>query len=110
MVDPGKYLPIPPARDDEYREVAWGIEKHGEPFKPMWINRPNCTDYDVKFDLKYSGICHSDVHLGHNDLGISIYPMVPGHELIGVVTEVGPKVTKFKPGDAVGVGVIIDTC
>jgi uncharacterized zinc-type alcohol dehydrogenase-like protein len=60
--------------------------------------------------MKYSGICHSDCHIGKNDLGDAIFPMVPGHELIGTVTEVGAKVTKVKVGDNVGVGVIKDSC
>ena len=60
--------------------------------------------------MKYCGVCHSDCHLGHNHLSDSIYPMVPGHELIGTVTEVGAKVTSVKVGDNVGVGVIKDSC
>ena len=56
------------------------------------------------------GVCHSDCHLGLNELGGSIFPMVPGHELIGTVTEVGSSVTKVKVGDNVGVGVIKDAC
>jgi UMP-CMP kinase len=104
------HIPIPPAAANEYREMAWGIEKYGDKFKPLWINKPKCGDKYVRFDIKYSGICHSDCHLGNNDLNDSIYPMVPGHELIGVVTEVGKDVTKFKIGDNVGVGVIKDLC
>jgi len=107
---PLENLPIPACSDNEYREIAWGIEKFGEKFKPIWINRPSVGDYDVRFEMKYCGICHSDCHLGHNDLGGSIYPMVPGHELIGTVTEVGSKVTKVVVGDNVGVGVIKDSC
>lgn len=105
-----KHLPIPPVSDNEYREIAWGIEKFGEKFKPLWINRPKVGDWDVRFEMKYCGVCHSDCHLGKNDLGDSIFPMVPGHELVGTVTEVGAKVTKVKVGDNVGVGVIKDSC
>ena len=79
-------------------------------FEPMWINRPKVGDFDVKFVLKYCGICHSDCHEGQNYLGESMYPLVPGHELCGTVTEVGAKVTKVKVGDNVGVGCIIDAC
>lgn len=58
------------------------------------INRPKVRgDYDVRFKMLFCGVCHSDVHLGLNHLGGSMYPMVPGHELVGVVEEVGPKVT-----------------
>ncbi len=101
---------VPECGDNEYREVAWGIDDKEAKFKPMWINRPKVGDFDVKFEMKYCGICHSDVHLGLNHLGGSIYPMVPGHELVGTVVEVGPKVTKVKVGDNVGVGCIIDSC
>ena len=103
-------MDIPACGDNEYREIAWGIPKFGEKFQPIWINRPKVGDNDVKFAMKYCGICHSDCHLGLNHLGGSMYPMVPGHELVGVVTEVGSKVTKVKVGDKVGVGCIIDSC
>ena len=67
-------------------------------------------DVHVKMEMKFCGVCHSDVHLGHNDFGGTIFPLVPGHELIGTVVEIGPKVTKVKIGDNVGVGVMIDSC
>ena len=105
-----KLMPIPPCRDDEYREVAWATENVGEPFKPVWINRPKVKGHFVKVDLNYCGICHSDVHLGNNELGGAMFPMVPGHELVGRVAEVGPDVTTVAVGDIVGVGVIIDSC
>lgn len=101
-------IPIPAPMDNEYREMAWGIEKHGEPFKPLWINKPKCGDKDVRFEILYSGICHSDCHLGRNDLNDAIFPMVPGHELAGKVIEIGKDVTRVKVGDHVGVGVIKD--
>jgi len=103
-------MDIPECRDDEYREVAWGIPTFGSKFQPIWINRPKVGDWDVKFEMHYCGICHSDCHLGLNHLGGAMYPMVPGHELVGVVTEVGSKVTKVAVGDKVGVGCIIDSC
>jgi uncharacterized zinc-type alcohol dehydrogenase-like protein len=101
---------IPACADNEYREVAWGINRCGEKFTPMWINRPKVGDYDVRFEMKFCGICHSDVHIGQNDLGGCIYPIVPGHELVGTVVEVGSKVQRCKVGDNVGVGCIIDSC
>ena len=60
--------------------------------------------------MHFCGVCHSDVHLGLNHLANCIYPIVPGHELVGKVVEVGPKVTKVKVGDNVGVGCISDAC
>ena len=76
----------------------------------MWINRPKVGDFDVRFEIKYCGISHSDSHLGHNDLKYSIFPMVPGQELIGTVSEIGSKVSKVKVGDNVGLGAIKDSC
>lgn len=104
--------PIPACRDDEYREVAWGITEKGGKFAPIWINRPKPTGEFVKFEITHCGICHSDCHLGSNECCFipSIFPMVPGHELVGVVTEVGDKVTKVKVGDNIGVGTLVDAC
>ena len=67
-------------------------------------------DFDVKLDIHYCGICHSDVHAGLNELGGCKYPIVPGHEMVGIVTEVGSKVTKVKVGDKAGIGCITDAC
>lgn len=65
---------------------------------------------DVVIEILYCGICHSDLHQVRNDWGGSEYPMVPGHEIIGRVVSVGPDVTRFKPGDHVGVGCMVDSC
>ena len=73
------------------------------------INRNKVGDYDVNFSIKYCGICHTDIHFSAGDLP-AMYPMVPGHELAGIVTEVGKKVTKCKVGDRVGVGCMVDSC
>ena len=87
---------LPPPLDSEYLEVAWGVEKSGELHKPLWIARPKPQDFDVKFEMLYCGICHSDVHNVKNEWGPCHFPCVAGHELLGRVTEVGSKVTKFK--------------
>jgi len=105
-----KDMPIPAARDDEYREVAWAKPNPTDKFVPVFINRPKVNGHFVKFDMKYCGICHSDLTLGSNDLGNAMYPLVPGHELCGIVSDVGDKVTKVKVGDKVGVGCMIDAC
>ena len=102
--------PIPAPRDDEYPEVAWGINKCGEDFSPITINRPKVGANDVKVDMHYCGICHTDVHIALNHLGGTMYPIVPGHELVGVVEEVGAAVTKVKVGDKVGIGCLCDAC
>ena len=100
----------PEPQADEYKEVAWGLKTADSKFEPMWINRGVCGDDHVKFELLYSGICHTDCHIGKNHMGFTRYPCVPGHELIGTVTEVGKNVTRFKVGETVGVGCMVDTC
>jgi uncharacterized zinc-type alcohol dehydrogenase-like protein len=65
---------------------------------------------DVVIEILYSGVCHSDLHQARDDWGGSIYPMVPGHEIIGRVTQVGSGVHKFKVGDLAGVGCMVDSC
>jgi alcohol dehydrogenase (NADP+) len=67
-------------------------------------------DHDVSIDIQYCGICHSDIHQVRDEWGGSTFPMVPGHEIAGVVTAVGSKVTKFKAGDRAGVGCFVDSC
>ena len=77
----------------------------------MWINRPKILgDFDVKFDTIFCGVCHSDLHHTANHFGVTKYPIVPGHEMVGLVTEVGSRVTKVKVGDYVGIGVVSDSC
>lgn len=66
--------------------------------------------HDVLIDIKYCGICHSDIHQARDEWGGSAFPMVPGHEIAGIVKSVGPSVTKFKVGDRVGVGCFVDSC
>jgi uncharacterized zinc-type alcohol dehydrogenase-like protein len=81
------------------------------PLRPFAFDRRDPRPHDVAIDIKYCGICHSDIHQARNEwTGDSIYPMVPGHEIAGVVTRVGASVTKFKVGDAVGVGCFVDSC
>jgi uncharacterized zinc-type alcohol dehydrogenase-like protein len=65
---------------------------------------------DVQIDILYCGVCHTDVHQVRNEWGESVFPMVPGHEIVGRVTAVGSNVTKFKPGDLAGVGCLVDSC
>jgi len=77
---------------------------------PFQFTRRELNSRDVGFEILYSGICHSDIHQVRQEWGPSLYPMVPGHEIVGVVTEKGKDVTKFKVGDRIGVGVFIDSC
>lgn len=80
------------------------------PLVPYSFERRNPKDHDVIIDIKYCGICHSDIHQARDEWGGSIFPMVPGHEIAGVVQKTGPKVTRYKVGDHVGVGCFVDTC
>ena len=79
-----------------YSTVAWAKSAPDSEFSKIEITRNVAGDDDVTFDLKYCGICHTDVHISGNDLGTAHYPFVPGHELAGVVTAVGRNVTKCK--------------
>jgi len=77
---------------------------------PYRFERRDARANDVVIEILYCGVCHSDLHTVRNDWGGSIYPVVPGHEIIGRVTSVGADVTGFKPGDRVGVGCMVDSC
>ena len=72
------------------------------------IPRREPTDRDVQIEILFCGVCHSDLHFARNEWHFTQYPAVPGHEIVGRVTKVGPKVTKFKPGDIAGVGCMVD--
>ncbi|MFF2890123.1 NAD(P)-dependent alcohol dehydrogenase [Paenibacillus sp. NPDC057967] len=80
------------------------------PFEKTTIERRALRPDDVLIDIKFSGICHSDIHSAHGDWAGGIFPMVPGHEITGIVTAVGEKVTNFVMGDRVGVGCYVDSC
>src|SRR5215470_10416027 len=89
---------------------AYAAAGTGEELKPFEIQRREPGPYDVLIDIKFCGICHSDVHQVRNEWGQSRFPMVPGHEIAGIVERVGEKVTRFKPGERVGVGCMVDSC
>lgn len=89
---------------------AYAAMSAGSPLIPFSFDRRDVGDHDVALKVSYSGICHSDIHQVAEDWGPSMFPMVPGHEIAGIVTSVGRKVTKFKVGDPIGVGVFIDSC
>jgi uncharacterized zinc-type alcohol dehydrogenase-like protein len=80
------------------------------PIVPFSFERRDPREADVVIDIKYCGICHSDIHQARDEWGGSVFPMVPGHEIAGVVRAVGPKVTKYQVGDHVGVGCFVDSC
>lgn len=80
------------------------------PLGPFRFERRELRDDDVAIEIKYCGICHSDIHQARDEWGRSTFPMVPGHEIAGIVTAVGKKAIKYKPGDRVGVGCFVDSC
>jgi uncharacterized zinc-type alcohol dehydrogenase-like protein len=86
----------------------------GAPLAPFSFERRELRAHDILIDIQYCGICHSDIHQARNEWGEyqeeSIFPMVPGHEIAGIVTAAGDKVTKYKVGDKVGVGCFVDSC
>jgi uncharacterized zinc-type alcohol dehydrogenase-like protein len=89
---------------------GYAAMKANAPLAPWEFDRRDLGAHDVALDIKYSGICHSDIHQVREEWGSAIFPMVPGHEIAGVVSSVGSSVTKFKVGDLIGVGVFVDSC
>jgi alcohol dehydrogenase (NADP+) len=81
-----------------------------EPFQKATIERRDVGPKDVRIKIHFAGICHSDIHYGRDEWGESHFPLVPGHEIAGTVAEVGAEVTRFKLGDHVGVGCMVDSC
>jgi len=82
----------------------------GAPLAPHAFTRREARTHDVVIDIKFCGICHSDIHQVRDEWGGARFPMVPGHEIAGIVTSVGSGVSKFKVGDRVGVGCFVDSC
>jgi uncharacterized zinc-type alcohol dehydrogenase-like protein len=80
------------------------------PLKPYTFEHREIAKDDVLIDIKYCGICHSDIHNVRNEWGGAMYPMVPGHEIVGIVNDVGSHVKRFKKGDLVGVGCMVNAC
>ncbi|MEY3407686.1 MAG: putative formaldehyde dehydrogenase AdhA [Actinomycetota bacterium] len=93
-----------------YSVKALAVSSPTSNFTEIEIDRRALNANDVLIDIEYAGICHSDIHQARNEWFEGIFPMVPGHEIAGVIREVGTDVTKFKVGDRVGVGVMVDSC
>ncbi|SDM96455.1 uncharacterized zinc-type alcohol dehydrogenase-like protein [Streptomyces sp. cf386] len=90
--------------------AAYAAPAAKAPLERTTIERREVGEFDVLIDIKFAGICHSDIHQVHEGWGEAIFPMVPGHEIAGIVSEVGPGVTKYQVGDRVGVGCMVDSC
>ncbi|KAL7223408.1 hypothetical protein ACSBR1_024958 [Camellia fascicularis] len=98
--------------EDEYPRKAfgWAARDTSGFLSPFKFSRRENNDDDVTVKVLYCGVCHSDLHTVKNEWGFTMYPIVPGHEIVGVVTKTGKNVEKFKIGDRVGVGVIVGSC
>ena len=89
---------------------GYAVLEASKPLVPFTFTRRELRPADVAVAIEYAGICHSDIHQAREEWGPAIFPMVPGHEIAGVVSAIGSAVTKFKVGDRIGVGVFIDSC
>lgn len=90
--------------------AAWGATAPESGIAPLTIDRRALRDEDVAIAITHCGVCHSDLHAARNDWGGTKYPFVPGHEIVGTVSAIGAGVTKFRVGDRVAVGTIVDSC
>ena len=89
---------------------AYAAQSATTPLAPFNFERREPGAHDVQIEILYCGVCHSDIHQVRNEWGNSIFPMVPGHEIVGRITKVGEHVTKFKAGDLAGIGCFVDSC
>lgn len=89
---------------------AYGTEAADAALEQLNIDRREVLPNDVEIDIIYCGVCHSDLHFARNDWGFSVYPVIPGHEIVGKVLKVGASVSSFKVGDVVAVGCLVDSC
>jgi uncharacterized zinc-type alcohol dehydrogenase-like protein len=89
---------------------AWAAAAAGSPLAPSSIDRREPGPRDVRIDILFCGVCHSDVHQARDEWGGGLFPMVPGHEIVGRVGQVGKEVTRFAVGDLAGVGCMVDSC
>ena len=95
---------------NKFEVKAYGTPALDAPLNEMNIYRREVLADDIEIEILYCGVCHSDLHTARNDWGGTVYPAVPGHEIIGKVTKIGSNVTKVKVGDFAGVGCLVDSC
>ena len=98
-----------PESRSQYKARAYAAASAESPLAPMTIPRRDPGEHDVQIEILFCGICHSDLHQVRNEWSATIYPCVPGHEIVGRVTKVGSAVTNFKPGDLAAVGCLVDS-
>lgn len=92
------------------KTIGYAAEHAAAPLARFDFERRALRPNDVALEILYSGVCHSDLHMARNDWGWTTYPIVPGHEIVGRVTEVGSAVTRYEAGDGVAVGCMVDSC
>lgn len=90
--------------------LGYAMTSQTADFAPFSFERRDTKPHDVQIEILFCGVCHTDLHTARNEWGMTMYPCVPGHEIVGRVTETGADVTRFKVGDVVGVGCIVDSC
>ncbi|GMP32546.1 hypothetical protein CsSME_00006251 [Camellia sinensis var. sinensis] len=101
---------LPAEQQHPVEALGWAARDTSGVLSPFKFSRRTTGEKDVTFKVLYCGVCHSDLHTIKNEWGNTNYPSLPGHEIVGVVTEVGSKVQKFKVGDKVGVGCLVGSC
>jgi len=89
---------------------AFGTKAADAPLNEMTIDRRDVTAKDIEIEILYCGVCHSDLHFAKNDWGMTTYPVVPGHEIVGRITAVGSEISRYKVGDIAAVGCLVDSC
>ena len=89
---------------------SYAAQSATTPLEPWDLQRRDCKPHDVQMEILFCGVCHSDLHFARNEWGMSIFPIVPGHEIVGKVTAVGNHVKNFKVGDLAGIGCLVDSC
>src|SRR5436189_4106688 len=92
------------------KALAYAAFDKVSPFGPFSFDRREPGPQDVQIDILFCGVCHSDLHMTRSEWPGTIYPCVPGHEIVGRVTKIGPRVTGFKTGDLAAVGCMVDSC
>ena len=103
-------IPSPATAPATLPTKAFAAQSPTSGLAPFNFERRRPGPHDVLIQIRYCGVCHSDLHFVRNEWGISLYPMVPGHEIVGVVSAVGSAVHRFQTGDTVGVGCLVDSC
>lgn len=97
-------------KENDMKISAYAAPSEKKELKAIEIQRRELNPNDVHIKIEYCGVCHSDIHYARNEWGVTTYPVVPGHEIVGKVVKTGDKVHDFKPGDLVGVGCMVDSC